>query len=52
MEALEVLDPIVGVSTVTFSAADVVRHRLVGEIVAAYDKAGQDRARQERTRER
>ena len=39
VEALEILDGIDGVSKIRFSAADVVRHRLVAEIVNAYDRA-------------
>jgi phosphate starvation-inducible PhoH-like protein len=39
VEALEILDGIDGVAKVRFSAADVVRHRLVAEIVNAYDNA-------------
>jgi len=37
VEALDLLRPIKGVSVVRFSAKDVVRHRLVAEIVEAYD---------------
>jgi phosphate starvation-inducible protein PhoH and related proteins len=36
-EALDVLDGVEGIGVVRFSAADVVRHALVGRIVAAYD---------------
>ncbi len=39
VEALEILDGIDGISKIRFTAADVVRHRLVAEIVNAYDKA-------------
>ncbi len=35
--ALSILGGIEGISTVTFEAADVVRHPLVGKIVKAYD---------------
>jgi phosphate starvation-inducible protein PhoH and related proteins len=39
VEALEILKEIDGIANVTFSSADVVRHRLVSEIVNAYDAA-------------
>ncbi len=39
-EALKVLDGVEGVSVCRFSVADVVRHPLVGRIVAAYDRHG------------
>jgi phosphate starvation-inducible PhoH-like protein len=39
VEALEILDGIDSIARVRFSAADVVRHRLVAEIVNAYDRA-------------
>jgi len=39
VEAMQILPDIDGVEKVTFSAADVVRHRLVTEIVNAYDVA-------------
>jgi phosphate starvation-inducible protein PhoH and related proteins len=38
--ALSVLRNVQGTEQVRFSAADIVRHQLVGRIVAAYDKAG------------
>lgn len=41
VEALNILGAVQGIHTVAFSAADVVRHKLVGRIVAAYDIAGQ-----------
>jgi phosphate starvation-inducible PhoH-like protein len=37
-EALQILDGVEGVGIARFSQADVVRHPLVGRIVAAYDK--------------
>ena len=37
-EALEILDGVEGVGVARFSEADVVRHPLVGRIVAAYNK--------------
>ncbi|MCB1385849.1 MAG: PhoH family protein, partial [Nitratireductor sp.] len=39
VEAMEILPVIEGVEKITFKAADVVRHRLVTEIVNAYDAA-------------
>ncbi len=42
-DALEILDPLDGVSVCRFSAKDVVRHGLVTRIVAAYDKRDQKR---------
>jgi phosphate starvation-inducible PhoH-like protein len=43
VEAVRLLDGVSGIAQVRFSAADVVRHPLVGRIVEAYDAA--DRAR-------
>ena len=43
VQALEVLDGVEGVSLVRFSEADVIRHPLVGRIVAAYDRHRQSR---------
>ena len=40
VEALDVLRDVDGIVEVRFQAADVVRHRLVTEIVRAYDRAG------------
>ena len=39
VEAYELLGGIKGISKIRFKAEDVVRHRLVAEIVEAYDKA-------------
>jgi phosphate starvation-inducible PhoH-like protein len=39
VEALELLDGIPGIATVRFTAADIVRHKLVTRIVDAYDAA-------------
>ena len=47
VEALSILPVIEGVEKVVFQASDVVRHRLVTEIVNAYD-AAHDAARRER----
>lgn len=44
VEALDILPEIEGVEKITFKASDVVRHRLVTEIVNAYDVAGRNRA--------
>lgn len=41
--AIEVLGGIKGISLVKLSAEDVVRHRLVKEIIIAYDKADEER---------
>jgi phosphate starvation-inducible PhoH-like protein len=38
-EAVRLLDGIEGIGHVAFSAADVIRHELVGRIVEAYDRA-------------
>jgi phosphate starvation-inducible PhoH-like protein len=46
VEALSILPVIDGVEKIAFSAADVVRHRLVTEIVNAYDANDQKRARE------
>lgn len=48
--ALDILQELEGIGTVFLDADDVVRHRLVKEIIRAYDKAGQaqQRARQEK----
>jgi phosphate starvation-inducible PhoH-like protein len=39
VEALALLDGVSGIAEVRFTAADVVRHPLVGRIVEAYDAA-------------
>jgi phosphate starvation-inducible protein PhoH and related proteins len=38
-EAVRLLEGVEGIDHVTFTAADVIRHELVGRIVEAYDKA-------------
>ena len=43
VEALKILSPVEGIVSVGFTAEDVVRHKLVGRIVEAYDHAVQDR---------
>jgi phosphate starvation-inducible protein PhoH and related proteins len=44
VEAVGLLDEVAGITIVRFSAADVVRHPLVGRIVDAYDAADRDKA--------
>jgi phosphate starvation-inducible PhoH-like protein len=47
-EAVRLLEGIEGIAHVAFTAADVIRHELVGRIVEAYDKAAsRKRERQE-----
>ncbi|MEO0327698.1 MAG: PhoH family protein [Pseudomonadota bacterium] len=45
VEALDLLRTISGVSIIRFKAEDVVRHRLVAEIVSAYDEAGKKKSK-------
>ena len=45
VDALAVLKNIDGIAQIRFSVKDVVRHRLVQEIVKAYDRAAQARSR-------
>ena len=45
VEAMEVLGGIKGIADVRLTEADIVRHRLVKDIVAAYDRAGHLRKR-------
>lgn len=47
--ALRILKPIEGISTVILDETDVVRHRLVKEIIKAYDKLNETRAIDEPT---
>ncbi len=47
--ALRILKPIEGISTITLNETDVVRHRLVKEIIKAYDKLNETRAIDENT---
>ncbi|MEE9315369.1 MAG: PhoH family protein [Rhizobiaceae bacterium] len=42
VQALEILPQVKGIESVEFTAADVVRHKLVGRIVEAYDEALED----------
>lgn len=41
IESLDILKPIKGIAFVELDGRDVVRHRLVREIITAYEKAGQ-----------
>ena len=43
VDALDILTPVEGISTVAFTGQDVVRHKLVGRIVDAYETANKDR---------
>lgn len=48
-QAIEILDGVDGIATIHLTTEDVVRHRLVKEIIKAYDKIeAEDRARKER----
>ncbi|MBL7828158.1 MAG: PhoH family protein [Saprospiraceae bacterium] len=48
-QAVEIMDGIEGIGVITLTTEDVVRHRLVKEIIKAYDKIeGEERARRER----
>jgi len=49
LQAMQILDGVEGISTITLTTEDVVRHRLVKDIIKAYDKIeGEERARKER----
>ena len=43
--ALTILKPIEGISTIQLNESDVVRHRLVKEIIKAYEKLNESRER-------
>ena len=47
-DALSVLDGVGGIGVTAFQTADIVRHALVGRIVAAYDKKGSAASRKTR----
>ncbi len=47
VDALAVLKNVDGIAMRRFSEKDVVRHRLVQEIIRAYDKAAAQRARRQ-----
>ncbi len=43
VDALDILSPVQGIETIAFTGADVVRHKLVGRIVEAYDEVSRER---------
>ncbi len=45
VEAIEVLRGVEGIQFIRFEAYDVVRHRLVGDIIRAYERHGRSRER-------
>ena len=45
VEALDLLGSIKGVTRIRFTSEDVIRHRLVADIVEAYDSAGKKKSR-------
>lgn len=48
-QAIDILDGVDGIATISLTTEDVVRHRLVKEIIKAYDKIeAEERARKER----
>jgi phosphate starvation-inducible protein PhoH and related proteins len=47
-DALSVLDGVSGIGVTAFQTADIVRHAMVGRIVAAYDKKGAANSRKVR----
>lgn len=50
-QAMDILTGVEGIETIALNTEDVVRHRLVKEIIKAYDKIeGEERARKERKR--
>ncbi|MEM8906254.1 MAG: PhoH family protein [Bacteroidota bacterium] len=49
--ALDILGDVRGISTVRLTADDVVRHRLVKEIIKAYDRSDQERRDQRAAKE-
>ncbi len=50
-QAVEILDGVDGIGTINLTIEDVVRHRLVKDIIRAYDKVeAEDRAKKERKR--
>ncbi|MCB0535156.1 MAG: PhoH family protein [Lewinellaceae bacterium] len=51
-QSMTILEGVHGISVINLTAEDVVRHRLVKEIIKAYDKIeAEDRARKERIRQ-
>jgi phosphate starvation-inducible PhoH-like protein len=52
-QAMEILDGVEGISIIQLNTEDVVRHRLVKEIIKAYDKIeAEERAKKDRIRQR
>ena len=50
-QAMDILDGVEGISVIALNAEDVVRHRLVKEIIRAYDKIeAEERARRDRAK--
>lgn len=50
-QAMDILDGVDGISVISLTAEDVVRHRLVKEIIKAYDKIeSEERARRDRAK--
>ena len=47
-DALSVLEGVSGIGVTAFQTADIVRHAMVGRIVAAYDKKGAANSRKVR----
>ena len=48
-QAIEILDGVEGIASIHLTTEDVVRHRLVKDIIKAYDKIeAEDRAKKER----
>lgn len=45
--AIRILDPVEGISTILLNESDVVRHRLVKEIIKAYDKLNHSQQQQQ-----
>ena len=51
-QAMEILDGVDGIAVINLTAEDVVRHRLVKEIIKAYDKIeAEERLRRERRKQ-
>ena len=51
-QAMEILDGVDGIAVISLTAEDVVRHRLVKEIIKAYDKIeAEERLRRERRKQ-
>jgi phosphate starvation-inducible protein PhoH and related proteins len=51
-QAMEILDGVEGIAVINLTAEDVVRHRLVKEIIKAYDKIeAEERLRRERRKQ-